>query len=137
VEFFEKKVRPVLAANCFQCHSTQVKKVKGGLLLDSRPGVLRGGDNGPAVVPGQPDKSRLIEAVRYENVEIQMPPKGKLPNSAIADLVAWVKMGAPWPKEDESKAALYDEFNMEKRRREHWAWQPVRPRTPPVGRDAA
>src|SRR5262245_33186080 len=68
VEFFEKKVRPVLAANCFHCHSTQVKKVKGGLLLDSRPGVLRGGDNGPAVVLGQPDKSRLIEAVRYENV---------------------------------------------------------------------
>src|SRR5437867_7911078 len=83
LEFFEKKVRPILAEHCFQCHSTQAKKVRGGLLLDSRGGFLTGGDNGPVVLPGQPDRSRLIEAVRYGNVDLRMPPRGKLPDAAI------------------------------------------------------
>src|SRR5262249_47048878 len=99
LEFFEKKVRPVLAQHCFECHSTKSKKVKAGLLVDSRAGLLEGGDNGPAIVPGDPDKSRLIEAVRYTNNDWKMPKKGKLPDAIIADLTAWVKMGAPWPDE--------------------------------------
>ena len=78
-EFFEKKVRPVLVEHCYECHSATAKKLKGGLLLDSRAGMLQGGDNGPALVPGQPDKSRLIEAVRYMNVDLQMPRNGQAP----------------------------------------------------------
>ncbi len=97
VEFFEARVRPVLVEHCAKCHSARATKVKGGLLLDSRETVLKGGDSGPAVVPGLPDKSRLIEAVRYENVELRMPPRGKLPERAIADLTTWVKQGAVFP----------------------------------------
>src|SRR5690348_16030570 len=84
-EFFEKKVRPVLVEHCFKCHSGQ-GKVKGGMRLDSRAAMLKGGDNGPAVVPGTPEKSRLVEAVSYKNADLTMPPKGKLPDAALADL---------------------------------------------------
>ena len=97
-EFFETKVRPVLVQHCYRCHSGEAKKLRGGLRLDSREAMLAGGDSGPALTPGQPDKSRLIEAVTYKNVELQMPPRGKLPDAAIADLTTWVKLGAPWPQ---------------------------------------
>src|SRR5258708_20642098 len=80
-EFFEKKIRPVFVEHCYKCHSSEAKKPKGGLLLDNRPGLLKGGDNGPALVPGQPEKSRLIEALRVKNADLQMPPKGKLPTA--------------------------------------------------------
>src|SRR5688500_12853743 len=98
VEFFEKKVRPVLVERCYECHSAGAKKLKGGLLLDTREGVLRGGDNGPALVPGEPDRSAIIKAVRYHDPDLQMPPKQKLPDAQIADLEAWVKTGAPDPR---------------------------------------
>jgi cytochrome c553 len=94
VAFFEKNVRPVLVDNCVSCHGP--KKQRGGLRLDSRAGALKGGDSGPAVVPGQPGRSPLIKAVRHEG-ELAMPPKGKLSAKAQADLVAWVQLGAPWP----------------------------------------
>src|SRR4051794_39032929 len=81
LEFFEKKIRPVLAQHCYECHSTKAKKVKGGLLLDSRTAMLEGGDLGPAIVPGDPDKSRLIEAIRYMNVDLKMPRNNKLPDA--------------------------------------------------------
>src|ERR1700676_5283751 len=97
IELFEKKIRPVLVEHCYGCHSTKAKKIKGELLLDSRAAALKGGESGPALVPGHPEKSRLIEAVRYKDVELQMPPAGKLPDVVIADLTAWIKMGAPWP----------------------------------------
>src|ERR1044071_6918590 len=77
VEFFEKKIRPVLAENCYKCHSAQAEKVKGGLLLDTRAGVLKGGDTGPALVPGEPEKSLIVKAVRYTDENLQMPPKNK------------------------------------------------------------
>src|SRR5947209_3723697 len=98
LEFFEKKVRPVLAAHCYSCHSDRAKKVRGGLRLDSRSGLLKGGDSGPAVVPGDPAKSLLVQAIRYRDGD-KMPPTGKLPDAAIADLTQWVKLGAPWPQE--------------------------------------
>src|SRR5687767_2417398 len=82
-EFFESRVRPVLAERCYKCHSEKSEKLKGGLKLDSREALLKGGDNGPAVVPGEPEKSRLIEAILYHNVDLQMPPKGKLPDGQI------------------------------------------------------
>jgi mono/diheme cytochrome c family protein len=94
VEFFEKKVRPVLVSHCFKCHGDG--KTKGGLSLGSREGMLKGGDSGPAIAAGDAAKSLLIQAVRYDG-ETQMPPKQKLPDAAIADLTAWVQRGAPWP----------------------------------------
>ncbi len=97
MDFFEKKVRPLLAERCMECHSPD-KKVKGGLRLDSREGWAKGGDTGPAVVPGEPDKSLLIEAVRYGNRDLQMPPKQKLTAEEIAVFDQWVKLGAPDPR---------------------------------------
>ena len=95
-EFFENKVRPVLVSSCYKCHSTQAEKIKGGLLMDSREGVLKGGDTGPAIVPGNAEKSLLVKAIHYEDPDLQMPPKGnKLPDEQIADLETWIKMGAP------------------------------------------
>ena len=137
LEFFEKKIRPVLVQHCYECHSATAKKVKGGLLLDSRAAILTGGDNGPALVPGDPEKSRLIEAIRYTNVDLKMPRKGKLPEAIIADLTTWVKMGAPWPDEKQVKRKTSNEFNLEKRKKEHWCWQPIRvPAVPKVKDDA-
>src|SRR5689334_9603589 len=94
-EFFEKHVRPVLAESCFNCHGPQ--KHKSGLRLDSLESFLKGGDSGPVVVPGNPDASPMIQAVRYDGAT-KMPPKGKLKPQAVEALTAWVKMGVPWPK---------------------------------------
>src|SRR5437870_12242145 len=79
-EFFERKVRPLLSQHCYQCHSTKAKKQRGGLQLDSRQAVEKGGDSGSPIVPGRPDDSLLIRAVRYRDEHVQMPPKGKLPD---------------------------------------------------------
>ena len=92
--FFESKVRPVLEKNCFLCHGGA--KVRNNLRVTSRQSLLEGGDHGPAIVPGEPDRSLLIRAVRYTG-NFHMPPKGKLDDQHIADLVEWVKRGAPWP----------------------------------------
>ena len=100
VTYFTQKIQPLLEQRCYECHSSSAKKLKGGLLLDSRAAVLKGGDTRPAVVPGQPDKSLLIEAVRYGNQDLQMPPAGKLKQPDIDALIEWVKMGAPWPNAD-------------------------------------
>src|SRR4051794_20944706 len=94
-EFFESKIRPVLVERCYSCHSADSEKLKGGLRLDSREGVLKGGDNGPVIVAGDPEKSSLIRAIRFKDDELLMPPKKKLPPEQIADFEAWVKMGAP------------------------------------------
>jgi cytochrome c553 len=136
-EFFEKKIRPILAERCYECHSHQAKKLKANFYLDSREGMLQGGDLGVALVLGEPEKSRIIEAIRYTNPDLQMPPKEQLPQTAIADLIEWIKMGAPWPDEGAPKVAPSDEENREvkKRQREHWAWQPVRVQPPPAVKD--
>src|SRR6059036_1734694 len=87
-DFFEKKIRPVLVERCYKCHSAASEKLKAGLRLDSREGMLRGGESGkPAIVPGKPRQSRLIEAIGYENEDLQMPPKNKLTDEQIADFV--------------------------------------------------
>src|SRR5918992_3468 len=78
VQFFEKQVRPLLVKHCYECHSAGAKKLKGGLRLDSRQGVTRGGDSGPAVVAGEPEMSLLVRAVRYDDPELQMPPEHRL-----------------------------------------------------------
>ena len=138
VEFFEAKVRPVLVARCYECHSAKAKKVRGGLRLDGRARLLAGGDRGPAVVPGDPDKSLLLEAVGYKNPDLQMPKDGKLPDAAVADLAAWVRMGAPWGKED-AGAAVADKpaFDLQQRKQDHWAWRPIRRPEPPAVKDDA
>src|SRR5215210_4354780 len=97
LEFFEKKIRPVMVARCYECHSATAKKVKGKLKLDTREDFEKGGDTGPAVVPGDPEKSLLIKAVRYKDEDLAMPPKEKLPDDQIKDFEQWVKMGAPYP----------------------------------------
>src|SRR5262245_35359141 len=96
-EFFEKKIRPALVENCFRCHGGD--KVKGKLRLDSRASLLTGGQSGPAIVPGDPAKSLLIKAIGFEDTLLKMPKEGKLPDAVIADITAWVRMGAPWPDE--------------------------------------
>src|SRR5437016_5774589 len=94
-DFFEKKIRPLLAENCFRCHSSTSEKLKGSLKLDAREAALRGGESGkPAIVPGEPEKSLLIEAVRWTNGDLLMPPKKQLSDQQIADLTTWIKMGA-------------------------------------------
>ena len=133
LEFFEKNVRPLLATHCYDCHSVESDKIKGDLLLDSRDSILRGGTGGPAMVPGDPDGSLLIETVRYTNPDLQMPPKTRLSPREVADLEKWVAMGAPWPDEAPPELpANYKPFDLEARKREHWSWQPVKDVTPPV-----
>ena len=101
-QFFEQQVRPLLVQHCYECHSAD--DVNGGLRLDSKSGVLEGGDSGPSVVPGDAAKSLLIEAVRYTNRDLQMPPQNKLSENEIAVLEKWVTMGLPDPRTDVSAA---------------------------------
>src|ERR1700753_1660329 len=111
IEFFEKSVRPVLSERCYTCHSASAKEVKGNLLLDSREGILRGGSSGPAILPGVPDQSKLIQAISYHNARLKMPPKHPLSEDEIAALTQWVKMGAPDPRTEEAPkptAPAYD-----------------------------
>jgi hypothetical protein len=133
--FFEKKIRPVLAENCYKCHSSESTSMKGGLLLDSRDGIRKGGNSGPAVIPGDAQHSLLIEAIRYENKELQMPPQkhgGRLPDHAIRDLERWVQMGAPDSRENTQPMA--GGINLEEGRK-HWSFQPLSTANAPMTRD--
>jgi hypothetical protein len=136
VAFFESKVRPVLAESCFQCHGP--KKQRGGLRLDSRAAALAGGDQGPALVPGQPDKGLLLKAVRHED-DLKMPPTKKLPREQVAALTRWVQMGAPWPGADTAAPAAPARagFQISDKDRAHWAFQPVRRPAVPAVKDRA
>ncbi len=124
-DFFEKQVRPLLTEKCFSCHSEAAKKNKGGLTVDSIASLLQGGDSGPAIVPGKPETSKLIEAVRYANEDLQMPPKAKLAASEIETLEKWVKMGAPWPNTGKASTKRTGKITDEDRK--WWAFQPVEP----------
>src|SRR4051794_40883159 len=98
IRFFQERIEPILQAQCYRCHSASAEKVRGGLLLDSRAGLLDGGDTGPAVVPGKSDESLLIRAIRHED-GLEMPPKKPLlPESTISDFVKWVDSGAEGPR---------------------------------------
>jgi hypothetical protein len=132
LEFFETKVRPILAGTCQKCHGGE--NHKGGLRLDSRESLLKGGESGVAIVPGNPAASPMIDAVNYRGLE--MPPTGKLSPRQIAALAEWVKMGAPWPKESPSSAASKrSDFTITDEDRRYWAFQPVgHPAVPKVGR---
>ena len=136
VEFFEKKVRPILVERCYECHSTSAKKLKGGLHLDTREGWAKGGDSGPAIVPGEVEKSLFIKVSRWTDPDLQMPPKNKLPATEIAVLEEWVKMGAPDPR-TASALALGASLDQASSRTNHWAYQPPRRQPPPAVGDAA
>ena len=134
LEHFEKRVRPVLIEHCAQCHSRTADKVKAGLVLDYRSDLLTGGDSGPVIVPGKPEESLLVEAIGYENVDLQMPPKTRLSPAQLEDISQWIAEGAAWPKEDAptEKAGAKGGFDLAGRRESHWAWSPIRHPQPPV-----
>ena len=122
LEFFEKHIRPVLVSKCYKCHSAQSKDAKGGLLLDTREGIRRGGESGKAVVPNSLDDSVMLEAIRYEGLE--MPPNEQLPKDVIAKFEQWVRMGAADPREGKS-APIRRVIDFEKSR-EFWSFQPIK-----------
>ncbi len=121
---FEKRVRPLLEQRCFECHS-HATKIKGGLVLDSKSGWQQGGDHGAAIQPGKPDDSLLIKAVRYDDHDLQMPPKKRLSADEIALLEQWVKEGAPDPREAVVAAVKKKGVNFEVALK-HWAFQPLK-----------
>ena len=129
--FFEAKVRPVLVEHCYKCHSKEADKVRGGLLLDSREALIEGGNTGPAVVPGKPDESLLIQAIRYHDEDLQMPPKDeKLNDQQIADLTEWVRRGLPDPRTVVTAGSSGKKYSGVGR--SHWAFQPVSKPTVPA-----
>ncbi len=135
IEFFEKKIRPILVQHCTRCHGPDQK---AGLRLDHRVGLLKGGDTGPAIVPGDPNASRLIQAVRYTS-DLRMPPKGKLDAAQIANLEHWVRNGAAWPEGDSPvNAATTSTITLEQRAEQLWSFQPIRRNlSPPAVRQTA
>ena len=137
IEFFEAKVRPLLIAHCYECHSDEAAKaenLQGRLRLDNRSGVQQGGESGPVVVPGKPDESMLIKSVRYADKALQMPPDGPLSAEQVAILEKWVAMGAPDPRDgDASIATMKSGINFDEARK-LWAFQtPVKHALPSVG----
>ena len=131
LDFFETKIRPVLVEHCYQCHSAGAaakKKLKGELLLDTRVGIRKGGETGPAVVPDKVEESLLITALKYESIE--MPPSGKLSDAIIADFVQWVNIGAPDPRTGEAAVRPVAEIDIEAGRR-LWSFQPLKQARPP------
>jgi hypothetical protein len=134
--FFESKIRPILVTHCYECHSAEQKKANGGLTVDSRESLLKGGDSGSALTPGNPDASLLITAVRQTDKDLRMPPKQKLSSTQIADLEAWVKLGAPDPREPVAKliaaGAPRTKYGVSvEEGRKFWSLQPVKAPTLP------
>ena len=132
--FFEKKIRPVLVEHCYKCHSANSEKVKGGLLVDTREGIRKGGESGPAVVPGNLKGSLLISALKHDDFE--MPPKGMLPAAVIADFEKWIRGGAADPRRATRRVAKPDSIDIEAGRK-HWAYQPLKAPAIPEVKDAA
>jgi mono/diheme cytochrome c family protein/SOS-response transcriptional repressor LexA len=130
-EFFEMRVRPVLAKNCFGCHA---ESAMGGLQMTSREALLKGGKRGAALVPGAADSSLLVRAIRHEDAALKMPPSGKLTPAEIDDIVAWVAAGAIWPATAPPTSATSGKIKPEQR--QWWAFQPVREPNPPPVRNA-
>jgi hypothetical protein len=127
--FFEKKIRPILSKNCYECHSAKSKSLKAGLLLDLKAGWVRGGKNGAVIIPGQPSKSILMNALRYDKHDLQMPPSGKLSESVLADFDRWISMGAHDPRNsslDEVFAGGGLKAKSFEEGRKFWAFKPIR-----------
>jgi hypothetical protein len=131
IEFFEKRIRPILVEHCFECHGGE-KKIKGGLRLDSAEGWRKGGDSGPAIVPGKPEESLLLEALRSEG-DLKMPPRERLPQTTVAAFEQWIRSGAPAPNSfGSANSTQATTIDIETGRR-HWAYRAViNPPVPPV-----
>ena len=137
IEFFETKIRPVLVQHCYECHSAAAKDIQGGLRLDSRPGIRKGGETGAAVVAGQPGKSLLMTALRHES--IKMPPKGPLPAEVITDFETWIRRGAIDPRDNPPTAREAARLSWQvllASRKDWWSLKPVRAGTAPEVQDA-
>ncbi len=148
-ELFEARIRPVLVEHCYGCHSASAAKLKAGLRVDSREGLVHGGETGPALIPRDPERSLLLRALAYDDPDLQMPPKMRLPVTVVADFRRWIQAGAPWPGETtvppsngegtpgapataDSRGHLAAKgFDLNQRRTSHWAWQPIRHPVPP------
>jgi hypothetical protein len=134
IAFFESRIRPVLAQECYECHSTATK-AKGGLLLDTRAGWRKGGDSGDVLIPGKPDESLLLKSIRHEDPDLKMPKAGaKLDPQTIADFSRWIAMGAPDPRDipptPQQLASDTDWSAISKRRAQWWSFLPIS--DPPV-----
>jgi len=125
-DFFENRIRPVLAESCYECHSAETEKHKGNLQLDHIEHLLTGGDTGPSITPGRPGDSLLLEAISYSNPDLEMPPKKRLPPEVVADFRTWIEKGAYWPDEPVPDiSAGEDDFDLAQRHAEHWSWRVV------------
>lgn len=132
--FFESRIRPLLVEHCYSCHAVDADEVQGEFLLDSRAAIRKGGPRGPAVVPHEPGRSVLMDAIRYKNTEMQMPPEGKLSDEQIADLERWIRLGAPDPRHQPTRIARKT-IDFEEGR-EFWSLKPVADPAPPQVRAA-
>ena len=130
VQFFETKIRPVLVKHCYECHSTESGKSRGGLKVDTREALRRGGDSGPAIRGRSARDSLLYQSITYEG-DYQMPPKGKLPDGAIADIRRWIEMGAPDPRVTKNVPDVRTEIDVAAGRN-FWAYQPPEQVSPPA-----
>jgi len=129
IQFYEKEIRPLMARHCYECHSARTKDVKSGLRLDDRAAVLEGGDRGVLAIAGKPDESLFMEALRFEQDDLQMPPAGKLSKRELAIFAEWIKRGMPMP---EGNAEVATGIDWDKAR-EFWSFRPVeQPALPPV-----
>src|SRR6516225_115085 len=117
-DFFETRIRPIFANNCYSCHTSSQL---GGLRLDSAESRAKGGSLGPAITPGNPDQSLLITAIRQTAPELKMPMGGKLKDAEVADLTAWVKAGAVWPKTAPVAASTGDKYKITPERKRFWS----------------
>ncbi|HUS05043.1 MAG TPA: PSD1 and planctomycete cytochrome C domain-containing protein, partial [Bryobacteraceae bacterium] len=133
-DFFETSIRPVLVKNCLACHTSSAM---GGLQLDSREHLLKGGQDGPVVVLGDPEKSLLIQAVRQTHKSIKMPPQGKLAAREIDDLASWVKAGAVWPENASALAATKSSYIITPEQRNFWSFRPINKVAAPQARNTA
>ena len=113
-EFFEREIRPILVGTCLRCHGPE--KHEGGLRVDSREAILKGGESGPAMMPKDVDASRIVKAIRYDSDDLKMPPSSKMSDKEIAAITEWIRRGAPWPESSGARLTV-----------PHWAFQPVKP----------
>ena len=136
LRFVTTKVMPLLESRCYECHGPNSSEPKADLRLDTLPNMLAGGDSGPAIEPGKPEESILIDAISWSG-DYEMPPKSKMPDGEVAILTKWVKIGAPWPKSASSAKVSKTSFPLEERRANHWSWQAVKQCSPPSVKDTS
>ena len=140
IEFFESNIRPVFAKHCYECHSANAKSVKAGLLLDRKAGWEMGGESGAVIVPGKPEESILMTAIRFDNNDIKMPKAGKLPDRMIQDFEKWIRMGAPDPRDEPLDAKFVQtgpkSMSLEEARK-FWSFQPLKDHETPKTRNAS